>query len=171
MTFTKGIRIFASGFTLATLMLLQACGSKITEEEKNKALVLQYYEAINLGRSDFAENIIADNFVKINNNESSEKRGPIVFIEAIENHKKNNIDYQFTVEDMIAEKNKVSVRWAWKSTNIKYDRPREVVSQGISIFEIDDCKIVKLWQGFDVLGFNKQLGFKFKSPLEPDSTN
>lgn len=162
---------FISIIAFFIFLALQACGSKITEEEKNKALVLQYYEAINLGRADFAETLISDNFVKYNNDTNSEKRGPLVFIESIENHQQNNIDYLFLVEDIIAEKNKVSVRWTWKSTNIRYVQPTEIISQGISIFEIEKGKITKLWQGFDVLGFNKQLGFKFKSPLEIEKVN
>ena len=170
MTNLRNRSICIKVLAISVLLFLQACGTIITEEEKNTALALQYYEAINLGRVDFAETLVSDNFVKINNDIASEKRGPIVLIESIENHKQNNIDYLFTVEDIIAEKSKVSVRWAWKSTNVKYGRPTEVISQGISIFEINKNRIIKLWQGFDILGFNKQLGFKFKSPLDTNET-
>jgi len=56
--------------------------------------------------------------------------------------------------------NKVTVRWRWESINIKYGEEKRVTSQGISIFEVRNGKIDKLWQAFDILGFNKQLGIK-----------
>jgi len=72
-------------------------------------------------------------------------------------------DLHYTIEDMIAEDDKVAVRFRRRGT----DRGefmgiapsgREITWMGIDIFRIADGRIVEHWGNFDQLGMRQQLG-------------
>ena len=70
-----------------------------------------------------------------------------------------------TIEDMVAEEDKVAVRWTWRGTHtgefwgIAPTR-KQVTMTGISIIRIVGGKIVEEWGESDNLGFMQQLGAK-----------
>ena len=72
-------------------------------------------------------------------------------------------DGRMTVEDMIAEGDKVVTRYTSRGTH-KGDfmgipaTGKEVVSTGIVISRIAEGKIAEDWEEFDGLGFSQQLG-------------
>lgn len=72
-------------------------------------------------------------------------------------------DGQTTVEDLIAEGDKVVARWSWRGTHkgeIWGIAPtgKQVTITGISIDRIVDGKIVEEWIEMDMLGMMQQLG-------------
>ena len=72
-------------------------------------------------------------------------------------------DVQCTVEDMVAEGDKVAVRWAWRGTHKgEYmsiaPTGKQVMITGIGILRIVGGKIVEEWGESDMLGFMQQLG-------------
>jgi predicted SnoaL-like aldol condensation-catalyzing enzyme len=155
---------------LFALILHFGCANRFSQVNENKNVVRRYFEeGINQGNVKVADEILTSNFVKYNNGTKSEEVGPEVLKQAISSHIRNNTEYEFLIEDLIAEGDKVAVRWRWRSTNVKYGEPKEVTSQGISIFHFNDGKIGELWQTFDVWGFNKQLGFDHIPPASTEA--
>jgi steroid delta-isomerase-like uncharacterized protein len=72
-------------------------------------------------------------------------------------------DVQCTVEDMVAEEDKVAIRWIWRGTHKgEYmgvaPTGKQVTITGISILRIVGGKIVEEWGESDMLGFMQQLG-------------
>ena len=72
-------------------------------------------------------------------------------------------DIHYTVEDMIAENNRVTIRWKWEGTQVGSFRGfpathNHVISTGIGIFQIDEDKITRSWLQIDQLGFLQQIG-------------
>jgi len=72
-------------------------------------------------------------------------------------------DLKISVEDVIAENDKVAIRWRATGTlkgdglGLKpTDRPMSVT--GMSIVRVRDGMIVEGWNNFDVLGMHQQLG-------------
>lgn len=65
-------------------------------------------------------------------------------------------DYHLTVDDMIAEKDKVAVRWSSRFMEAATGKP--VNNKGILIYRLADGKIVESWFSTDMLGFMRQLG-------------
>lgn len=65
-------------------------------------------------------------------------------------------DYHLTVEDMIAEGDKVAVSWSSRFIDTATAKP--INNKGILIFRIADGKIVETWFSTDMLGFVQQLG-------------
>jgi steroid delta-isomerase-like uncharacterized protein len=73
-------------------------------------------------------------------------------------------DLRLVIEDMVAEDDKVVTRWSLTGTHegalpALRIRPtgEEVTLTGISIFRIEDSKIVEIWQEGDYLGLLNQL--------------
>jgi len=72
-------------------------------------------------------------------------------------------DVRLTIEDMVAEGDKVAVRWAWSGTHRgEYmgiaPTGKEVTYTGITIHRITGGKIVESWDEVDNLGLMQQLG-------------
>ena len=78
-------------------------------------------------------------------------------------------DIQFTVEDQIAEGDKVVIRWKNTITHkgeLMGIPPtgKQATQTGISFFRISGGKIVERWLNRDALGMMQQLGFKLVPP-------
>jgi len=75
-------------------------------------------------------------------------------------------DVRYTVEDLIAEGDKVVVRWKWDATHRgdflgipPTGGPAPLT--GIAIYRLADGKIVERWVEVDLLGLGQRLGAKF----------
>jgi predicted ester cyclase len=71
-------------------------------------------------------------------------------------------DLKATIEDMIAEKDKVAVRMIYEGTNVRYNKKFKIVNHWIA--RIEKEKIVEVWNVSDVQGMLDQLGFKTTPP-------
>lgn len=72
-------------------------------------------------------------------------------------------DFQFTVEDQIAEGDKVVTRWSWKGTNSGEFRGmpptgKKVAITGCTTFTCTDGVITEGWWNWDSLSMMRQLG-------------
>ena len=72
-------------------------------------------------------------------------------------------DLQITPEDLVAEGDKVTMRYGWRGTQkgeLMGIPPtgKRVVTSGISILRIANGKIAEQWDNFDNLGMLQQLG-------------
>ena len=72
-------------------------------------------------------------------------------------------DLQITPEDLIAEGDKVTMRYGWRGTH-KGElmgipaTGKQVTTSGISILRVANGKIAEQWDSFDNLGMLQQLG-------------
>jgi steroid delta-isomerase-like uncharacterized protein len=72
-------------------------------------------------------------------------------------------DVHYTVDDQIAEGNKVVVRYRFRGTHLGEFQGmpptrKEVGYSGILIYRVADGKIAEQWTEFDLLGLLRQLG-------------
>jgi len=72
-------------------------------------------------------------------------------------------DFQFTVEDQIAEGDKVVTRWSMSGTHKGEFQGmsatgRQMSITGITIFRIASDKVIEGWTNEDLLGFYQQIG-------------
>ncbi len=71
-------------------------------------------------------------------------------------------DLKASIDDIIAEKDKVVVRMIYEGTNTKYGRKFKIVNHWIA--RIEKGKIVEIWNVSDIQGMLDQLGFKTIAP-------
>jgi len=72
-------------------------------------------------------------------------------------------DPRFTIEDQVAEGDKVATRYTWSGTHIgefmgAAPTGKQVTFTGIVIYRIADGKVIESWDQFDALGMMQQLG-------------
>jgi steroid delta-isomerase-like uncharacterized protein len=72
-------------------------------------------------------------------------------------------DQRTTIEDLVAEGDRVAKRWTWRGTqtgtfNGIPPTGRQVTLAGLDILRVSDGKIREIWWGYDVLGVLQQLG-------------
>lgn len=72
-------------------------------------------------------------------------------------------DIQWTVDDLIAEGDRVVIRWSWVGTSRHAFRGvppngKTVTNQAIAIYQLKDGKITRAWLQADRVGFLQQIG-------------
>jgi len=78
-------------------------------------------------------------------------------------------DLKYSVEDVIAQGDKVVVRWRWMATHAGKFRGlaptgREASLTGIAIYKVEDRKVVQRWVEGNVLGLLLGLGAEVRGP-------
>jgi predicted ester cyclase len=97
--------------------------------------------------------------------------GPSVFSGMIASLRTTMPDLHYTLEDLVAESDRVAVRWGIEGTQ---DGPfqgfppshKHVTSTGMAIFQFKDNKIVASWLQLDQLGFLQKID-ALPNPLQP----
>ena len=119
----------------------------------SKAIARRYFEEIlSKGSAAAIESIIAPDVVF---------RNPPVVIRGIAEYRKLIADLRgaipdlrFTLEDTIAEGNKVATRWVMRGTQGTH----KIDISGMDIFLIENGKIRAIWVNMDTLGQARQMG-------------
>jgi steroid delta-isomerase-like uncharacterized protein len=127
--------------------------------EKNKAAIRNLYEGIlNKGKMELLNQIISEDYTGIRG-----EKGAAGFSETVDSIRTAFPDIKWTVEDLIAEGDKVVVRWSWTGTNTSSFRgfppsQKQVADIAIAIYQFSGDKIIKAWIQSDRLGFLQQIG-------------
>jgi len=133
--------------------------AKMYNQDKNKAAVRKLYEEIlNTGKLELLNQVVSEEFIGVR-----EAKGPAGFAATISPVRAAFPDIKWTIEDLIAEGDKVVVRWTWKGTNTGSFAGfppcnKQVTHSAISIFQFSDDKIIKAWMAADRLDFFQQIG-------------
>ena len=133
--------------------------------EENKALARRSWEVVTEGSLDTLEDALAE--VYANDFILHEAGEDIVGIEGLTQFvsmlRSAVPDLRITLEDDIAEGDKVVTRWTASGTHqgeLMGIAPtgNQVTITGITIHRIEDTKIVEEWSNWDALGLMQQIG-------------
>jgi len=129
--------------------------------EQNKALVHRFFEEFNLAVVD--ELVVPDYIHHDPGLPPDLQRGREAYKQIVTMFRTGFPDLKVTVEDLVAEGEKVVARWTWRGTNqgeFQGIPPtgKQVTGSGISIHRIAGGKIAEAWVNFDTLGMLQQLG-------------
>ncbi len=127
--------------------------------EENKAIIRRRVEEIwNSGNLTTADELIVTDYAS--NGQAIGREGFKQFVTSV---RTAFPDLYFTIEDLIAEGDKVVVRYTGRGTH-KGDfsgipaTGKQVIFTGIDLFCIADGKMAEEWLNFDRLGMLQQLG-------------
>jgi|WetSurMetagenome_2_1015567.scaffolds.fasta_scaffold115836_2 predicted ester cyclase len=137
-------------------------------EDQNKALAIRFLDAYQKGDIAAIKNICSPEFVEHGVGQT------FTLEQAIEILKGNMAIFSvFTIiaEDMIAEGDKVAVRYLEKVTHTGEGlgipaKGKRAETTGIEILRFENGKIAEAWAAEDVLGLLMQLGFELKPKEE-----
>ncbi len=131
--------------------------------ETNKAIVHRYVEdGVNARNMAVIDELFADDFVNHDPTQPASRDLPALkqFWMA---QQAAFPDHRTTIEDLVAEGDKVVKRWTWRGTqtgelNGIPPTGRQVILAGIDILRVADGQIQEIWWGYDMLGVLQQLG-------------
>jgi steroid delta-isomerase-like uncharacterized protein len=131
--------------------------------EHNKALARQFFEeAYNTGNVALLEHLLAPTYVD-QKAPPGTPSGPEGIAAVITMFRRAFPDLHFTIEDQVAEGDKVATRYTFRGTQqgeLMGISPtgKQVSIGGISIYRITDGKMQQAWIEYDMLGLLQQLG-------------
>jgi steroid delta-isomerase-like uncharacterized protein len=132
--------------------------------EENKALVRrQEEELFGGGNLDVADEIYAPDYVGHDPSNPEEVRGLQAAKQAAADYRRAFPDLRVTVEELIAEEDKVAARLRVRGTHLGdlngiAPTGRRVDFTGIVISRVEGGRIAEDWANFDDLGMMRQLG-------------
>jgi steroid delta-isomerase-like uncharacterized protein len=167
--------------TLLALAALAACACANTSNrsaavpdpirDENKRNVAKLFEScFNRGDMGVLDELVSPEYI----GEKGDK-GPAGFKQVIAGLRSAFPDIRYTVEDVIAENDKVAVRWHWSGTHQApfrgFPPTRKAFSNtGTGIFRLQGGKIVAASLETDRLGFLQQVGAVPEDVLTPRIT-
>jgi predicted ester cyclase len=158
-------------FALVLIAALGACSAQSADTstrspemdnsaaEKNKQTVRRIYEEyVNQARPELLPELIAADYVAPDG-----QRGHAAYGSVVDGLRRGVPDIRFKVEDLIAEGDRVAIRWTWSgkhtgTLNGLSPSNRHVKNDGIAIYELRGGKVSKVWLQTDRLGFLQQIG-------------
>jgi steroid delta-isomerase-like uncharacterized protein len=149
--------------SVAFILLMSALAAHGSEAQmtadSNKRLVQRLYEeCISAGKLDLLPQFIAATYVG-----AGGEKGPSAFAGPVAALRQGFPDIEFTIEDMVAEGDRVAVRWRWKGTHKGTfggfpPSRKQLTNEGMAIYQIKAEKILQAWQITDRLGFLHDIG-------------
>jgi steroid delta-isomerase-like uncharacterized protein len=130
------------------------------KREHNRQLVRRLYEeCINPNQLELLSRFVADGYVGPQGD-----RGPSAYAATLTSLRQGFPDVRFSVEDLVAEGDRVAVRWTWLGTHAGTFNgipasARSVRNEGIAIYQLEAGKITRSWLQVDRLGVLQQIGF------------
>jgi steroid delta-isomerase-like uncharacterized protein len=130
--------------------------------EENKAILLRLANAINNGDFDALDDILAPNYVRHDPNPLLAEVGREEYKQVFTNLRAAFSDAHWTMEDLLADGDKVIGRWTFNGT---HDGPffnippsgKPVTYPIIAIYRIEHGSIAEDWHNFHALGLWQQL--------------
>lgn len=129
-----------------------------TAEQRKEAIRHLYEDCLNTGKLEILDQLIADDYVGPDG-----QQGPSGFAATIQGLRQGFPDIQWTVEDLVAEGDKVAIRWSWQGTHLATFRGnpasgKRVTNSAIAIYQFRADQIVRVWMLTDRLAFFQQIG-------------
>ena len=132
--------------------------------EENKAVLRRLFdEFYNMGNMAVADEIMASSIV-IHDASAPELRGdPALAKQRHQAQLTATPDFHITLEDTVAEGDKIAYRWTMRGTQTGPMRGipptgRSFAMTGMSVVRFVDGKMAEVWHNYDALGMLQQLG-------------
>ncbi len=128
-------------------------------QEANKETVRSLFEdRVNSGKLDTLADLVSREYIG-----PAGEKGPAGIANVLSSLRQAFPDIRYAVEELIAEGDRVAVRWHWKGTHRGPFQGfpashRQISNAGCATFQLLDGKIVRQWQQTDRLGFLQDIG-------------
>jgi steroid delta-isomerase-like uncharacterized protein len=131
--------------------------------ERNKAATRAEFDVWSSGEIERLDELVAPDVVHHDPYDPNAAEGLVGLKRTIEVNRRAFPDMQLTVEDQIAEGDRVVTRWRGEMTHTGElggapPTGRRVTITGITIERFEDGKIVEAWRNMDTLGLLRGIG-------------
>lgn len=122
--------------------------------EDNKGIAQCWLKEIwSKGNLGFADQVLASDYTR--HDRELHLRGPEAYKRFVRAYREVFPDLEFTGEHLVAEEDKVYIRWK-ATASLRGGKKGEII--GSDLLRIVDGKIVESWPLFDALGLMRQMG-------------
>jgi predicted SnoaL-like aldol condensation-catalyzing enzyme len=155
-----GASVIAAAAATLSPQLVQAQNTTPTADlEANKVLARRYHDEIfEQGNLDVADEILTPDFTWYAPPQTVFVVGPAAVKQTAQDVRAYFAGLALSADDVIAEGDRVVIRWTLTGTVQTDHGAVPVVYTGIDIFRIADGKLAELWQNTDDYGLAQQLG-------------
>jgi steroid delta-isomerase-like uncharacterized protein len=132
--------------------------------EQNKRLVRRFYEEVwNLGNTDFAHEVFAEDYVRHDLRPTEALPGPAGQKKIADDFRAAFPDLEVVVDLIVAEEDFVVGRWTASGTQLGpwgalEPTGRRATFSAVNIFRFEDGKVAEIWNHRDDLGLMEQVG-------------
>lgn len=151
----------------AAMAELEAMKAQAKVEEQNKELMRNYFAEVVKGNIDIVLKVCAEDalFYFPSNNPNPISREEM--LEGVKTTHRAFSDISYKIEEIIADGDKVLIRFISQSTHTGEIEGipatgKRIEFSGLSLFRIENGRIVEEWEEADMLGFLTQLGMELK---------
>lgn len=133
-------------------------------EERNRETARRVFEEFfTAGDLDLAEELFGPDLVQHHPDEPYETRGQDGIRERIRGYRTAFSDLSTPIEDLVAEGDRVAIRYVARGTNdgeIMGMEPtgKQIALDAQAIYRFEDGKVVEIWDAWNVLTLMEQLG-------------
>lgn len=129
----------------------------------NGEIAREMWTSINEGDFSVIDTYVSEDYVEHDPNAPEEIHGREGFKQNIEQYFNAASDMEMTIEDLIEEDDKVSIRWTATGTHdgeLMGISPtnNSITVTGLDINRFEDGMLVESWSSFDALGLMRQIG-------------
>lgn len=143
--------------------------------EDNKTLVRRFYDEVwNLGNTDFAHEVFAENYVRHDLRPTEALPGPAGQKKIADDFRAAFPDLEVVVDLIIGEEDFVVSRWTASGTQsgpwgaLEPTGHRATFS-AVNIFRFEDGKVAEIWNHRDDLGLMEQVGAPVYAGAAPET--
>jgi len=131
--------------------------------EENKLTMQRFVEFINTASETLAEELISHNAIFHVPGQLEPMRGPVGYLAIIGMMREGFPDIQWTIEEMVAEDDKVAARFVMRGTHqgVFFGVPpsgKKIMVQAMNFYRLLDGKFVEERGQPDMLGLLQQIG-------------
>lgn len=134
----------------------------IRDEQLNKATARRWFEVASRGDLDALGDVLTEDYHDHDPTNEQDVRGVDGAREEINMSRQVFPDFRFTVEDQLAEGDRVATRWTWQGTHsgefMGAAPTGKVKITGMTIHRLRNGKIQEGWFNWDFLGELRQIG-------------
>jgi steroid delta-isomerase-like uncharacterized protein len=143
--------------------------------EQNKRLVRRFYEEVwNLGNTDFAHEVFAEDYVRHDLRPTEALPGPAGQKKIADDFRAAFPDLEVVVDLIVAEEDFVVGRWTASGTQLGpwgalEPTGRRATFSAVNIFRFEDGKVAEIWNHRDDLGLMEQVGAPVYAGAAPET--
>jgi steroid delta-isomerase-like uncharacterized protein len=135
----------------------------VRDEQLNKVVCRRWFDTISSGSLNALSEILSPDYHDHDPTNEEDVRGIDGARREIEMYRLGFHDFRFTIDDQIAEGDRVCTRWTWHATHTGEfmgvaPTNRKVTMTGQTVHRLHDGLITEGWYNYDFLGALRQIG-------------
>ncbi|MEJ3748206.1 ester cyclase [Actinomycetes bacterium KLBMP 9797] len=135
----------------------------VRDEQLNKTVCRRFYDMANSGELGGLAEVFSDRYVDHDPNNEEDIRGVEGMRAEVEMYRQAFSEFRFTIEDQLAEGDRVCTRWSWQSRHTgefmgAAPTGKRLTLNGMTVHRLREGKIEEGWWNYDFLGLLREIG-------------